>query len=194
MRAGSGPPRPQGWPAHSKYKSAAYVWVSFDLASHTQSTTQALGNSSLPAHHQYDFHQQKKRGNSVGAPNVQGVTAHGEELARTAPIHRALLNSAATQSESRSASKISQRTRVSTTAIVYIQKAKIISIRAMIMVASIEVPLRMVMVAPWCSVFHHSTDLKMMGTLITPTIASSPLARAARRGSSIEAFKDMIPI
>src|SRR3569832_1081224 len=34
----------------------------------------------------------------------------------------------------------------------------------------------------------------MMGTLITPTIASSPLARAARRGSSIEAFKDMKPI
>src|SRR3569832_2713285 len=34
----------------------------------------------------------------------------------------------------------------------------------------------------------------MMGTLITPTIASSPLARAARRGSSIEANKDMKPI
>src|SRR3569833_3384220 len=33
----------------------------------------------------------------------------------------------------------------------------------------------------------------MMGTLITPTIASSPLARAARRGSSIKTNKDKKP-
>src|SRR3569832_1116327 len=100
MRSGSGPPRPQGWPAQSIERSAAYVWVSFDLASHTQSTTQALGNCSLTAHHQDDFQQQKYLGNSIGATDVKCVTAHGEELARAAPKQQNLLNSAATQSVS----------------------------------------------------------------------------------------------
>jgi hypothetical protein len=37
----------------------------------------------------------------------------------------------------------------------------------------------------WCSEFHHSTEKRTMGTLITPMIASTALVRSAREVSSI---------
>src|SRR3569623_1114671 len=127
-----------------------------DLTSHTHPTTQPLGNSSVAAHQHDHFHQYKQGRHSVRAPHVKGVTAHGEELACTAPVHRTLLSTAATQSVSRSASNISQCIRASTIAKVYIQNAKIITTSAMIMVRSMDVPLRTVIVAAGCKVFRST--------------------------------------
>src|ERR1019366_4515195 len=39
--------------------------------------------------------------------------------------------------------------------------------------------------APWCKVFHHTTEKWMMGTLIAVRIAKTALRRARRAGSSL---------
>jgi hypothetical protein len=92
-----------------------------------------------------------------GAPDVEGVAAHGEEFAALPQFMISSLSSS-TQVAWRSRSRMMARTRVSETAMLYIQKASAISSMPHSMVCAIEGALVRLTEAPWCRVFHHFTE------------------------------------
>jgi hypothetical protein len=86
-----------------------------------------------------NFREQKDERHAIRAPDVPGIAAHGEKFAHAAPRSRMM-----------------PRTRSIDAAMLYIQKAKTMTIiPTSMLVSMLEVRL---MVAPWCSVFHHCTE------------------------------------
>src|SRR4051812_19991498 len=76
--------------------------------------------------HTHDLDAEQRACHGVRTPHVEAVAAHRPEIGPALPDHRSAPISCATQSARRSRSRMIARTRVSTTAIVYIQKASAI--------------------------------------------------------------------
>src|SRR5262249_31134746 len=91
-------------------------------------------------HQQDDFEGEAGEGHAVRPPDVPRGSAHREELAH-APLSRMM-----------------QRTRTRTAAVLYIQKANAIPIIPVHMNCAILGALFRLTEAPWCSVFHHCTE------------------------------------
>src|SRR5262249_8447348 len=96
-----------------------------------------LGFTSLPQ--EKYFKRQADERHAVRTPDVQPIPAHGENPAHPAsPL-----------------SSIMRRTRVSVTAMLYIQNASVMSSIPVSICAAMVGALVKLTDAPWCSVFHH---------------------------------------
>src|SRR6185295_18544129 len=89
----------------------------------------------LPLPQENDLQQQHDEGHAVRAPEVESVVAHAAPRSR-----------------------MTQRTRTRLTAMLYIQKASAMSSIAVSICDCMLAPLLTLTDAPWCSVFHHTTE------------------------------------